>query len=323
MKNLIRIVFPGILFFLFSGNLAMAQGDGPRSYLLLPKGVTGVNVRWLGMDQNLNPTGTILIPKAEVNVNVFPITAFHTFSLAGRFAQVYLMVNPGTVTASAKEVPPVFPLPTTSVSAGGFSDGFVEFKMGLAGAPAMDIASYMKAPMRFSLFGDVRYWFSGSYDASRAVNLGTNRPSFQLGLPMAIPLNQNLEKPTWLEINPSVFLFGANNEPPRGTFADKIEQAPLFSIESHLSHNISKKFWVFGNVLYRAGGATTTDGEKDDNSQNMLGGGAGVGYQFLPYLGGYTDYGTILLGGPNNARSGMIRVAMSFTYANLKPKKSK
>jgi len=52
----------------------------------------------------------------------------------------------------------------------------------------------------------------------------------------------------------------------------------------------------------------------------MLGGGAGIGYQFLPYLGGYADYGGILAGGPNDAKSTMVRVALSFTYAKL-PKK--
>jgi hypothetical protein len=314
------IVFFILLFVSLSASFQslMAQGDGPRSFMLLPKGVTGVNVRWLGMNQNLNPTGTILIPESEVKINVFPITAFHTFSLAGRFAQVYLMVNPGNVTASAKKVPPVFPLPTTSVSASGFSDGFVEFKMGLAGAPALSLSEFMKAPMRFSLFGDVRYWYSGSYDPSKAINLGTNRPTYQLGLPMSIPLNKNIEKPTWLEISPAIMIFGANNEPPRGTFAKKIEQAPVLSLESHLSHNFTKKFWVFGNVLYRLGGATTTDGTENDNKQNMIGGGLGAGYQFLPYLGAYADYGTILSGGPTNATSNMFRIAVSFTYADIK-----
>lgn len=299
------------------GEGSYAQGDGPRSFLLLPKGVTGVNVRYLGLQQNLNATGTILIPKASVNVDVYPITAFHTFSLAGRFAQLYVMVNPGSVLASAKEVPPVIPLPQTSVKATGLSDGFVEFKMGLMGAPAMDLKSFMNAPMRFSLFGDIRYWYSGSYDASKAVNLGTNRPTYQIGLPMAIPLNQDLKHATWLEISPAIMLFGANNEPPRGTFAKKIEQAALFSFETHVSHNFSPKFWVFANALYRAGGATTTDGVKNDNAQNILGLGAGLGYQFLPYLGGYADYGGLVSGGPTDATSRMFRVALSFTYAKI------
>lgn len=314
----------GIMLFsitlLFTASPAIAQGDGPRSFMLLPKGVTGVNARWLGMNQNLNPSGTILIPKAEIKINVFPITAFQTFSLGGRFAQVSLMVNPGSVTASAKEVPPVLPLPTTSVTASGLSDGFVSFKMGLMGTPAMDVPTFMKAPMRFSMFGEIRYWYSGSYDASKAVNLGTNRPSYQIGLPVAIPLNKNMAKATWLEISPSLFLFGANNEPPRGTFAKKIEQDMLFSLESHISHNFNPKFWVFANLLYRLGGQTTSDGREDNNAQNMLGGGAGIGYQFLPYLGGYADYGGILAGGPNDAKSTMVRVALSFTYAKL-PKK--
>jgi hypothetical protein len=296
----------------------IAQGDGPRSFILLPKDVWAVNARWLGMNQNLNATGTILVPKAEVKVNVFPITLYRTFSLAGRFAQVSVMVNPGSVSASALNVPPVIPLPRTTIKASGLSDGFVAFKMGLAGAPALDVYSYMKKPMAFSLFGELRYWYSGSYDANKALNLGTNRPTYHIGLPMAIPLNHNLKRATWLEISPSLMMFGDNKEPARGTFAKKIEQAPVFSLESHLSHNFNPKFWAFANVLYRLGGTTTTDGTENSNKQNMMGGGAGLGYQFLPFLGAYADYGTIIFGGPNDASSNMFRVAINFTYVNTK-----
>jgi hypothetical protein len=301
---------------------SFAQGDGPRSFLLLPKGITGVNARWLSMDQNIDATGTILVPKASVKINVFPITLFRTFSLAGRYAQVQLMVNPGSVSASAINVPPVIPLPVTSLSASGFSDGFVDFKLGLVGAPAMDVITYSKAPMRFSLLGELRYWYSGSYDAAKALNLGTNRATYQVGFPMAIPLNQDLKRATWLEISPSVMMFGNNNSPSRGTRADKIEQAPILSIENHLSHNFNPKFWAFANLLYRVGGKTTTDGVENDNAQNMLGGGAGVGYQFTPFLGAYADYGTIFLGGPNDATSNMFRLAVTFNYVNLKKLKA-
>lgn len=302
---------------------AWAQGDGPRSFILLPKDVWAVNARWLGENQNLNPTGTILVPKAEVKINVFPVTLYRTFSLGGRFAQVSFMVNPGSVSASAKQVPPVIPLPVTSIKASGFSDGFIAFKLGLAGAPALDVFSYVKKPMAFSLFADVRYWYSGTYDASKALNLGTNRPTYQIGLPMAIPLNHDSKKATWLEISPSVMMFGDNNDPARGTFADKIEQSPIFSLENHISHNFNPKFWAFANLLYRVGGKTTTDGKEDNNKQNILGGGAGVGYQFAPFLGAYADYGTIMAGGPNNAESDMFRIAVNFTYVNTQKAKAK
>jgi Putative MetA-pathway of phenol degradation len=303
---------------LISSASSFAQGDGPRSFILLPKDVWAVNARWLGMNQNLNATGTILVPKSEVKINVFPITLYRTFSLGGRFAQLSVMVNPGSVSASALEVPPVIPLPTTTINTSGLSDGFVSFKLGLMGAPAVDAYSYMKKPMEFSLFGELRYWYSGNYDEGKALNMGTNRATYQIGLPMAIPLNKNLKRATWLEISPSLMFFGDNNEPPRGTRADNIEQDPIFSLETHLSHNFNPKFWVFANLLYRLGGTTTTDGVENDNKQNMLGGGAGIGYQFLPFLGAYADYGTIFSGGPTDASSNMFRVALNFTYVNTK-----
>ena len=320
-----RILLNRIFLLLCCGSFAvtaLAQGDGPRSYILLPKGITGINARWLGMSQNINATGTILVPKADIDINVFPITLYQTFSLGGRFAQVSFMANPGNASASAKEVPPVIALPQTSVSAGGFSDGFLAFKVGLLGAPAVDALQYMKKPMEFSLFADLRYWYSGSYDAQKILNLGTNRPTFQVGFPMAIPLSKDLKRATWLEIHPAVLFFGKNDEPARGTFADEITQAPLFSLESHISHNFTPKFWAFANVLYRVGGKTTTDGEENDNQQNLLGGGAGIGYQFLPYLGAYADYGTILLGGTTDATSRMFRIAVNFTYLNTKKLKA-
>lgn len=52
---------------------SFAQGDGPRSFLVLPKGIFAVNARWIGMDQNIDATGTILIPKAEVKLSLIHI----------------------------------------------------------------------------------------------------------------------------------------------------------------------------------------------------------------------------------------------------------
>jgi hypothetical protein len=101
-KSMLTSGFLGLLLVVISIN-SFAQGDGPRSFILLPKGVTAINARWLSMSQNINATGTILVPKADININVFPITLYQTFSLGGRFAQVSFMANPGSVSASAKE----------------------------------------------------------------------------------------------------------------------------------------------------------------------------------------------------------------------------
>ncbi len=311
-----------LIFFIIFSQSVVAQGDGPRAYLLAPKNVTGVSAKWMNMDQNIIPAGSALVPGADIKVDVFPIGLFHTFSLGGRFAQVLAVVTPGSATASATAVPPSFPIPKTSLDASGISDGFVAFKLGLSGAPALNAAEFAKAPMRFSVFGEARYWYSGSYESSKLFNLGTNRGTFQFLVPMAIPLNNNRAHATWLEIAPSLSFFTANNDPsrnpvPGSTQVEKVTQAPLFIIENHLSHNFTPKFWVVGNLRFQQGGQTSADGVEDDNAMSILGGGAGLGYQLLPFLGAYADYGGIIVG-DNNAKSNLFRLSVTFSYVNKK-----
>jgi hypothetical protein len=294
-----------------------AQGDGPRAYLLAPKGVWGVNAKWLNLDQNIAPAN-VFVPGADISVDVFPITLFHTFSIKGRFSQVYFMLNPGTASATATEIPPELPIPQgTTLNASGFSDGLAGFKLGLIGAPAISVADFAKSPMQFSLFADARVWYSGSYESSKILNLGSNRFTFQFSAPMAIPLNKNRPRATWLEVAPSIEFFTANSDPSRGNSANEVTQSPLFIIENHLSHNFTSKLWAVANLRYQYGGETSADGVKDDNKMSILGGGLGMGYQVLKPLGIAADYGGVFLSA-SGAKGKMFRLSLVFTYANLK-----
>lgn len=295
---------------------ANAQGDGPRTFLLAPKDVTGINAKWMSMHQNLIPSGTIMIPKADIDVDVFPITLFHTFSLGGRFAQAYANIIPGSATAKTSIGPPIGPIPVNKISTSGLADGMFGLRIGLHGAPALNLVEFSKVPMRFSVLGDFRFIYSGTYDAEKLFNLGTNRWAFQLGVPMSIPLNQNKARATWLEIAPSLMIFTDNNNPARSARADKVEQAPLFIIENHASRNFTKKFWAFANLRFQFGGKTTVDGVEDDNNMAIMGGGAGAGYQLWSFLGINADYNGVLAS--NQAKGTMFRLSAVFTYANLK-----
>ena len=311
-----RILLPLIWF--GSGVIPLfAQGDGPRSYLLAPKGVTGINVKWLGMTGNLIPSGSVLVPGAKITADIFPITLFHTFSIEGRFAQVFFMVPPGSSTAKATIGPPIGPIPVNELATSGTSDGFMAFKLGLLGTPALDIRTFVSSEMKFSLFGEIRYWYSGSHSAEKLFNLGTNRGTFQMGLPMAIPLNKIRAKATWLEVAPSLQIFSANTDPGRGSSTSKIEQKPMLILENHLSHNFNPKFWGLLNLRFQTGGQTAADGVKDSNSITAIGGGAGFGYQLIPALGFEIDYSSVLLS-QNKLKGNMLRMSLIFTYANLK-----
>jgi hypothetical protein len=300
-------------------SLAIAQGDGPRTYLLAPKGVTGINIKWLNLDQNITPPN-IFTPGASVKVNVYPVTLFHTFAIKGVYTQAYFMVNPGAVTATATNVSPVLPIPDGfELSADGLSDGFAGLRVGLKGTPGMSVSTFLEEKMRFSMFADVRYWYSGTYDSKKILNLGSNRSTVQVSFPMAIPLNKKRERATWLELSPAVEFFADNTDPSRGNNAQTISQDPLYLLESHLSHNFNKKFWSSVSLRYRQGGETEADGKPDDNEMRILGAAVGLGYQVLPFLGLNADYGQILYG-YNDAESNMLRVSMVVSYANMKKK---
>ena len=134
---------------------------------------------------------------------------------------------------------------------------------------------------------------------------------------MAIPLNNNRSKATWLEVAPALQFFTDNTDPARSSSALLVEQAPMFILESHLSHNFTPKFWAVANLRFQTGGQTAADRVNDNNSVTGLGGGLGIGYQLLPPLGLEMDYGSVFASS-EALKGNMLRLSIVFTYANLK-----
>lgn len=311
----IKIKLILLLFTIASSQFVFAQGDGPRSHLFAPTGVWAINPKYLKLDQNLLPGGNILVKDADISANIFPTTLVHTFNLKGRLARVFVNANPGSLTAKVDAQTLEF---GESLNASGFSDGYLAFEMGIFGAPALNAIEYSQHKPQFSLTGIFKYWYSGTYDSDKLINLGTNRSTLEFGLPMAIPFHKELsQNSTWLEIFPSVQFYADNNDPARSNTANKVEQDPLFIIENHLTHNLSKKLWVGADLRFQYGGITKADGISDDNLINILGAGINLGYQISAPLSVYAGYNTILIG-DNDAKSNMLRLSLVFAYINLK-----
>ncbi len=319
MNQIKPIIFIVVLL-ICNSNILIAQGDGPRAHLFAPTGIWAINPKYLHLDQNLLPAGNILVKNADISVNVFPTTFVHSFGIKGKLARIFIMGNPGSLTAKLDAQSYNF---SESISASGFSDGFLAFEYGFIGAPALNAIEFSQHKPQFSLMGYFRYWYSGTYDSKNLINLGTNRSTFEIGTTMAIPLFKSLnQRNTWLEIMPTVQFFTNNNDPARSNTADVVEQDPLFIIENHLTHNITKKLWAGVDLRYQYGGTTKADGVSDDNLINILGGGLNLGYQISSPLSIYGGYDTILVG-DNDAKSNMLRLSLVFVYINLKKLNSK
>ena len=311
-----------VSFYFFTIN-CFAQGDGARMILWGPTGVTGAIPKWMSLNQNITPAN-ILVKDADVHINAFPITVIHNFGIAGRFAQVMVNAVPGNVTATLLNQTTDTQIPSSiSANANGFVDGFIGFKLGLINQPALNVKEYATYKHKaFSMTSYTRIWYSGSYDKNEELNLGSNRFTFELGLPMNIYLSKKKPKrTTWLEVYPAIHLFTPNNNPTTITRAEKTEQLPLFTIENHLSHNFTDKFWAALDLRYQYGGELKADDVKQDNKINVLGGGATIGYQITPPLGINISYGNVF-NNPSNVEANMFKITVVFSYVNMKKLKS-
>ena len=314
-----------ILITILSVQYANAQGDGARMMLWGPTGVTGAIPKWMSLNQNITPAN-ILVNGADVHINAFPITIIHNFGIAGRFAQVLANAVPGNVTGTLLVSPTSDnQIPTNvSVNASGFADGFIGFKLGLINQPALNVKEYGAYKHKtFSMTSYTRIWYPGSYDKNEALNLGSNRFTFELGLPMNIYLSKkNPKRATWLVVYPAIHLYTANTDPTALTMANKTEQLPLFSLENHLSHNFTDKLWASVDLRYQYGGELKADGVKQDNQINALSGGATVGYQIIPPLAMHLSYGNVF-NNPSNIEADMFKITIQFSYVNMKKLQSK
>jgi hypothetical protein len=296
---------------------ATAQGEGPRVYLLSPVDLNALSLTWMDLSSNFNFSQTILIEDADIESEVLALNYNRFFSLSGRFAEIWVTGIWGSVRGDIQvgpDPPPIVPFPpgswVTFPKESGLADPYVAMRIGLIGAPALELPQFMQHRQGFQLYALAGASPPlGDYEGDRSINLGTNRWAFRLGLPMVVPFGSPASR-TALEIHPNIYLFTDNDDPYR---ADRREQDPLFVVESHLSRNFTPKLWGSIDLRYRTGGETTTDSVSDDNRVGQLGGGLSLGYQITQSVQAFVSYGEILAKN-DDSEGDMFRVRLIWAF---------
>jgi hypothetical protein len=124
---------------------------------------------------------------------------------------------------------------------------------------------------------------TGDDQNDRLVNIGTNRWTFRAGLPTTVRLSPNWApgETTSFEILPSVDVYTPNNNPAFPEFSirglqvsnrlakvlapDQTTQAPMGTLEMHLTHDLNKHLWISLDSYSRLGGETFSDGQAGGN----------------------------------------------------------
>ena len=262
---------------MFGPGIAFAgSGDGPRSFPLLPEDINLVTAYALSQtgDQLINP-GEI-IPEADIDADIGILQYTHTFSVYGHLGAVFGALPYAKIKGS---VPLGGSTGTVSAKDTGFGGTILGGVIGLVGSPALSGQEFAEHQPGFQL-GLVGKAFlpTGSYNSDKVISVGSNRLAGQLVLPITYSIGSSMvdRHLTTFEILPSVTFFEDNSDPSGD--ANTTGQDPLYTLESHVTRNLTKTVWASFGGIYNYGGETSTDGVSNNDRRQSFGLGASVSF---------------------------------------------
>jgi hypothetical protein len=303
---------------------ANAQDDGARTYW---KGRTGTNVmsvQYLNMNMQASDTvqfdpSHYIYPAADAEADIFIFSYARHMTLFDRPSILSANLVGGSVDVAfnAALTPPEFlppdvvPGPSFSQSASGYADPSVQLDMNLFGTPKLPaIFSYMNYEPTWTL--DAAFMLGvplGQYDADKVVNMGLNRFYSRIAFPFKYHFR--VFSPGYrssLEVVPSVWLFAENDD----FLGQKLENDPMWQVEAHWTHDITRHFFASLDLLYRNGFQSEIDGV-DFGSDIEIGDlGFTLNFEVTPNVTIRTSFSSNVFG-DSDIETSMIR--LQFVYA--------
>lgn len=301
-----KIAFLGLSLLL---PFAHAADDGARAYQLAPVDTRMLSAYGIVTHGNQSTTPGSVIRGSDVDVHVGVAQYTQVVDLAGHATALFGVLPYGEVKATVK-----LPGRKLSSTSKGMGDAQLGIAYGLIGSPALTPEEYVRYRPGFSM-GVLGKLFlpTGEYDSHKAVNLGTHRYAFELGLPMTYALGESYLDPslTTFELLPAVIVYGENDSPYD---AGHSSQKPLYGGEAHLTHNFGPAFWTSADALFWRGGETRTDGTDDSNLQRSLSLGVTAGMNFSRDVSLKMTYGEAVERNEDGVEGWLGRVVLAVLF---------
>jgi hypothetical protein len=234
-----------------------AQELEPRSYSPAPIGTNFVLLGGVYQSGDVLPDPSIPVTDVTAEASSVVLAYSRSFGLWGHSASIALAVPyvwlhaSGNVGGSERE---------RSVTGPG--DPKLRFVFGLIGSPALTPEEFARRTPQPLLGASLTVSAPfGDYDASKLVNIGTNRWAVKPELGLSLPLGN-----VFAEAAAGVWLFTDNQD----FFGGQVrQQDPMYSLQLHAGYNFRPGFWVAADGTFFTGGQTSVDGvEKDDQQSN-------------------------------------------------------
>ena len=225
-----------------------AQELEPGAYSISPVGVNVLVAAYTFSGGDIAFDPTLPVEDASARVHTTSIGYVRSVNVFGRSANVGVGVP-----LTAGHLEGIVVGEFTETDRLGLRDPRFRFAVNLYGAPAMSLEEFAAYQQETNVgVSLVVAPPLGEYDATKLVNLGSNRWSFkpEVGLSRAIG--------RWtLELYVGAWLFTDN----KNFFGGSIrEQDPIGSAQIHLLRTFKPRMWIAFDANFYAGGRTTVDG---------------------------------------------------------------
>jgi hypothetical protein len=316
----VALVVTLAIILLYSGS-ALATDDGARAYWKGRHGSQGISIQYLTLDLQASDSqqfapGQYIYPGVDVEANLFLANYARNLVLFDRLSSVSLGVAGGSIDAAVDVGSPISPTPLVAYnqSASGYADPFIQLDVNLYGTPPMkrnfelydyeptwtiDVATMLALPV-------------GSYDSDKMVNLGQNRWFGRIAFP--VKYHFGVFSPGYmksLEVTPSVWLFDENDD----FMGQKLENDPMWQVESHLTSDFTPSLWVSLDLLYRGGFKSEINGVEMGEELDIGDLGFTLNYQVNDNLGIRTGFSSNVFG-DSDLDNSMVRLQFVYTWHN-------
>jgi hypothetical protein len=294
---------------------ALAIGDGPRTYMLVPDGTQIIALNVILQDGNSTQDPTAVFEGSSVSVDVVAPEAVQTFSIGGQQAAAFVVVPLGEVRGAIDLGLPGGQLQQLTGDSSVLGDIQVGAIFGVIGSPSLERRDYATSKPMTAIGVLAKLSLpTGEYSQDKIFNIGTNRWSMQLGTNISIPIagaTRVAPDYTTIDLLPTITFFG-ENENPFG--ADRRTQKPLYRLEAHVIRNLSPKVWVSIDGVGTVGGETRTDGLADNNARSSLELGASIAWSLAGNLQLKASYGGVVARNESGLDGSAFRLIGSFTF---------
>ncbi len=272
-KTRLWIVVVAVAAAMLSSAAANAQVP-PRFYWKTLQGTNAIPIIAMSTSGNVNPLdpSNLFDPSASLSADIAIVGYAKMMPFGKKAGMLAVLVPMGRIEGEA-----IVGGSLARQSSSGFGDPTVEFNMNLIGpAPIMNLPDLLRYEPGFSLDLIVDLAIPiGQNDSAQALNLGQNRWYGRIGTPMIWQLGSWApDRRTTLEIFPSVWLFGDNDD----FVGETLESDPTFQVEAHLTRNFTSTIWGSFDASYIESGDATIAGSTSSGS-DMTTAGFTLGYQ--------------------------------------------